>query len=228
MEVEINVRAILDRIKKEEGFTSDKEVANLLGIDPTALSHRIRDNSTQIIEYLTYCYTRNKPIEKIIYGEEGYRNGVHDTSRIIPIKVYTVTTPKGKGKSGILVPVEEIGIPRGDYNQHIRAYRHMGDEMGEVIPDGSVVLINTAEVTPIPGEIYLIKYWYAGSADHKRYIHIIRRVEIKKNSGGLVLKPVNPNCDTVELAAESIEDDTIIGRVIVCHGRRYLYKDLVA
>lgn len=230
MDVEINIRAIVDRIKREEGLSGDEDVATLLGIEASALSHRIKKNSMKLVEYLNYCYTRNKPIEWVLYGAKRKESESEEygSSNIVSIKVFTMQKSQEKGKSGILVPVEEIGIPVGDFNRHLMAYRHSGHEMGEVIPDGSIVLVNLNETTPIPGEIYLIKYWYAGTGEHKKYIYVVRRLEMKSDGAGLVLKPESPNCDSIELPAEKIEEDTIIGRITNFNGRRYLYKDMVA
>ena len=143
----------------------------------------------------------------------------------IDIVVYSL---KRKGHDGNFLPVEKLGIPSTDYNEYIIAYRNPGREMGEVIPTGSIVAINTREKEPVSGEIYLFRFHYRGRGESKQYTYLIRRVQVKKGGRGLLLLSDNSQLyPPLELDPEDIEDDTIMGRIMLIHGRRYLYDDLI-
>lgn len=150
--------------------------------------------------------------------------GVNHKSTV-DIWVYSL---KKKGNDGNFVPVEKLGIPEKDFNEHIIAYRNPGREMGEVIPSGSIVAINTREKDPISGEIYLFRFHYKGREEDKQYTYMVRRVQIKKGGRGLLLLSDNSDLyPPLELDPEDVQEDTIMGRVMIIHGRRYLYDDLI-
>ena len=172
----------------------------------------------------------NIPPDKlgIVSDEKGNRitnnRGDGDKSTV-DIWVYSL---KRKGQDGNFLPVEKLGVPHSDFNEYTIAYRNPGREMGEVIPSGSIVVINTREKEPISGEIYLFRFHYKGREESKQYTYVLRRVQVRKGGRGLILLSDNSHLyPPLELDPEDVHDDTIMGRIMLIHGRRYLYDDLI-
>lgn len=116
-------------------------------------------------------------------------------------------------------PIDVIAIPRKDYKDGIVAFMVYGHAMHDLIPDGSIVGVNTQDQDIISGEIYLI--WLPHETNP-----LIRKVYA--NGRGLILKPENDKYETVMLESEDITDKTIQGRVLWYLSRRMLFKDSVA
>jgi len=166
----------------------------------------------------------HSPIDLKNNGDKITSGRGRDNKSTIDIWVYSL---KRKGQDGNFLPVEKLGIPHSDYNEYIIAYRNPGREMGEVIPSGSIVAINTREKEPISGEIYLFRFHYKGKDESKQYTYVLRRIQVKKGGRGLILLSDNSQLyPPLELDPEDIHDDTIMGRIMLIHGRRYLYDDL--
>lgn len=168
--------------------------------------------------------TYESPIDLRTKSPKIEETGGRDQKSTVDIWVYSL---KKKGKDGNFLPVEKLGIPESDFNEYIIAYRNPGREMGEVIPSGSIVAINTREKEPVSGEIYLFRFHYKGREENKQYTYLIRRIQVKKGGRGLILLSDNSQLyPPLELDPEDIHDETIMGRVMLIHGRRYLYDDL--
>ena len=215
--------AILERLKKASGLSTANEVAKLLGMDATMLSKWVNGKTRKApLHYIiAYCINAKLSIDFILFGEN------NPVASIIPSLVYEQVQDgkSSNGKNDGLVPIEWIGIPRIDYSPEIFPYRQNGREMGDVIPDGSIVLVNREKRELFHGEIYLFKLHYAGIDDDKKYKYVIRRVEFKVGFKGIILATETKN-GVEKLPAADFDPESVIGRIMFCQGRRYLHRDL--
>lgn len=214
---------ILDRLKKASGLSTASEVAALLDMDATMLSKWVNGKTVKApLHYIVaYCINAKLSTDFILFGKNS------PEASIIPLLVYE-QVQDGKpdnGKEDGLVPIEWIGIPKNDYSPGIFPYRQNGREMGDVIPDGSIVLVNREKKELFYGEYYLFKLQYAGIEDDKRYKYIIRRVEFKVGFKGIILATETKN-GIEKLPASDFDPDCVIGRIMFSQGRRYLHRDL--
>ena len=245
----IDVGGIIDAIKRIKKVKSNRQVAQILDVSENVLatsksrntfSAEARDRLLEFCRDEDISFDNNfakyfqkdapaKTYESLIDTNQNNtkitNNRGENNKQTIDIWVYSL---KRKGRDGNFLPVEKLGIPDSDYNEYIIAYRNPGREMGEVIPSGSIVAINTKEREPISGEIYLFRFHYRGKEENKQFTYVIRRVQVKKGGRGLILLSDNSQLyPPLELDPEDINDDTIMGRVMIIHGRRYLYDDLL-
>lgn len=151
-----------------------------------------------------------RPIEWF-FGQEEFDLGTNLSPELVLIPRYDVRASAGLGA---LVPSEEIAdylAFRRDWLSRIGVSPEnsilaelAGDSMEPTIPDGALILINTAVHRVMNGFIYAIR-----RGDEL----LVKRVQIRVD-GTVVLIPDNPRYDREEFSADRAVDLHVVGQVV--------------
>ena len=207
------VEEIIDTIKYLKQFTTDYEVADLLGVGLGALSNaKKRDSISFIDELIIFCERENLTLDFIrtdTLGREKTLKRVSAPARIpreqnevyvqAPVLSYPGRAPGEQGH-------EEVGtviLPREVYGEGSIVVQVSGDSMEKLLMDGTSVVVETGEKEIFSGCLYAYLIPWEGS--------VVR--ECIAEPTGISLIPYNKNYPASLIRWEEFDPENLIGTV---------------
>lgn len=129
---------------REQGY-NQADLAELLGIDPTAVSKRLTGKRPFKLDEM-------RKIEAWLGVPSADRTVVGAAVQMVPIIGQVAA---GSWREAIQQPLGHVPVPASEAENTI-ALRVHGDSMDLEIEDGGVVLVNLADKALFPGKLYVI------------------------------------------------------------------------
>ena len=207
------VEEIIDTIKNLKQFTTDYEVADLLGVGRSALSNaKRRDSISFIDELVMFCDSENLSLDfirldppvlgnaiKRVAVPAGLPEGKRERYLEVPVLAYPGSAP---GES-VREEVDTIVIPREVYGEGSIVLQVSGDSMEKLLMNGSSVVVDTSAKDMISGCLYAFMIPWEGS---------VVRVCISEPAG-LSLIPYNKNYPASLIGWDEFDPGTVLGKV---------------
>lgn len=211
---------VIDRLKKELGFTEDQELAKLMGMSNAAFSERRTRESLPYEKIIDICRERGISSDFIFTGNRGELNGriIHDCDRSDVDETKMMVVPYFENIQSITkdqdAPVSYIVLPKNDHPELMREDRSLhavtitDDSMEGTILNGALLLFDINDSKFESNKVYILK---AGEEN------MVKR---------LFKDPASP--DTILLKSDNIyypkfdisyNDIDVIGRVMFVYNR---------
>jgi hypothetical protein len=168
---------VMTRFAKAVGLTSDRAVADCLGISPNAYSNRKQRNSIPYEELINYLCTHNMGIESMLSPVCGpyeaksssahplmYERSNYESDEFSAVPRYNVQVAAGHGAiNGAEEQLQPLAFRR-DW----LATRHLspdmlaivdvsGNSMEPYLKDGDMVLVDRSQTTVTSGKTYVLR-----------------------------------------------------------------------
>lgn len=178
MDIElISFERVMNRFAAALGLTSDKAIADCLGLNPTAYSNRKKSGSIPYKELIDYLCSHKMDIgEMLSPTDDPYKmnfsavqnmldqRGSYEASDYVAIPHYNVQAAAG---IGVLNSAEEMLKPLS-FRYDWLAKRHLspvnlvivdvrGDSMEPYLKDGDMVLVDCAQTDVTAGKTYVLR-----------------------------------------------------------------------
>lgn len=198
---------IIDKIKKIENITEDKEVAKVLGIKADTLSQQKIRNSIPYKHIINYCNSRNVSLDALFKDEDLPNKKNEEETYKIDMLSAQVSAGTGVVNHEVEV-IDTIEIDKVFFKtipnlDKLKVVEVVGDSMSPTLIEGDFVIINE-DVKSYINDIYVINY---GGALY------VKRLQFKLD-GTIIIKSDNKEYDSeIFNPRENQLDFDIIGKV---------------
>ena len=213
--LEYDVEGIIKRIMIREEVMKANEVAEILGVDPSALSKWKKAKKPSMEAINRYCGERNIPVDDILYGAKELINDVPQITvdpfisdfddSYVKLTAYEIAGAGNEMANTSYEPVGDVVVPKSIYKPHYVPFYVEGDSMEKMIMNHSFVLVDQSPQKKLRDKnVYCFRIPYSG--------FILRLIHTEPDA--LFLEPINKQYKIRKLSWSTFEPDWVIGRVI--------------